>query len=382
MPGSGGRADTISCERVQEGGERLARVGLDPHRDGIDAADVPAVDVDLDDRRPRLDVAPVVEAGELPEPRAHDQQEVGPAARLGRLGGARPTERAHVERIVVGHGVVPAIRRDDRHPVAGGETGDEIRGRRPRHAAPGDEERALGPREEARGLADRLRMGRRRVSRAVRLGGEGLHPHDLVVQHVPRDVDEHRSPAPRHRGAKREPEHVRDPSRLGHLDRQLRHRPEERHQVELLEGVPPLQSERRAAGDRHDGRVRHVGSRDAGDEVRRAGSARHQAHGRHAGDPRETVGHEGAALLVTDVHVLHALVVVEDVQHVEEGRADDPEDVPHPLGLQELDDGPAGAHLGHGRGSRVAPSRRQVETLGPAVSRLVAEQRLRAGPRS
>ena len=91
-----------------------------------------------------------------------------------------------------------------------------------------------------------------------------------------------------------------------------------------------------------------MGPGDAGHEVGRARSARHQAHRRHAGDPCEAVGHEGAALLVADVHVLHALVVVEDVQHVEEGRADDPEDVPHALGLQELDDGPAGARLGHG----------------------------------
>ena len=183
--------------------------------------------------------------------------------------------------------------------------------------------------EEARGLADRLRMGRRRVSRSVRLGGEGLHPHDLVVQHVPRDVDEHRAPAPRHRGAKREPEHVRDPAgRVTWIDSFVTGRKSATRSSSWKASRPSSPSGG-SAGDRHDGRVRHVGPRDAGDEVRRAGSARHQAHGRHAGDPRETVGHEGAALLVTDVHVLHALVVVEDVQHVEEGRADDPEDVPH-----------------------------------------------------
>ena len=87
-------------------------------------------------------------------------------------------------------------------------------------------------------------MRRCGVDGSVRLGGEGLHPHELVVQHVPRDVDEHRSPTPRHRGAKREPEHVGDPRGLGHPDRQLRHRPEERHQVELLERVAPVQAER------------------------------------------------------------------------------------------------------------------------------------------
>src|SRR5262249_32552329 len=88
---------------------------------------------------------------------------------------------------------------------------------------------------------------------------------------------------------------------------------------------------------------------DAGQQVGGAGAARDQAHPEPAGDPGQAVGHEGGALLVAHVDVLDRLVVVEDVEHVEEGRADDPEDVADTLGLQDLDDRAARAHLGHVR---------------------------------
>jgi hypothetical protein len=56
---------------------------------------------------------------------------------------------------------------------------------------------------------------------------------------------------------------------------------------------------------------------------------------------------------VTHVDVRHAAVVVERVEHVQEGRADDPEDVPHPLGLQQLDDGASPGQLAHARTSLI-----------------------------
>jgi hypothetical protein len=341
-------------QHVQQGSEGLAGVGLDPHRDGVDAADVPAVDVHLGDRRPGLDVARVVEARELSQPRADDQQEIRAPTRFGGLRRARPAERADVERIVVRHRVVPSVRGHHGQPVAGRQARHEVAGGRPRHAAAGEDEGALGAREEARRLANGLRMRRRRMGRPVGVGGEGIERHDLVVQHVTRDVDEHGSSAPAHRGAEREPERVRDAPGLGHPDREPRHRLEQGDEVELLEGVAAVNAERRAAGDCHDRRVRHVGSGDAGDEVRGARSAGHQTHRRCGGDSGEPVRHEGAALLVADVDILHAPVVVEHVQHVEERRADDAEDVPHAFGLPELHDGPAGAHLGHD-GSLLSP---------------------------
>ena len=131
LPGLGDRRDPRLSERGEERGQGLARVRLDPDGDRIDAADVPRVDVDLDDRRSRLDVAPVVEARELPEPGAHHQQEVGAPARLRRLRRARPAERAHVEPIVIRHRVVAPVGRDRREPVTRGEARQPDRSRRP-----------------------------------------------------------------------------------------------------------------------------------------------------------------------------------------------------------------------------------------------------------
>src|SRR5206468_4125180 len=108
-----------------------------------------------------------------------------------------------------------------------------------------------------------------------------------------------------------------------------------------------LVSERRPPGDRYHRRVADVGGGDPGDEIRRAGSGRHQARRGQPGHARQAVGHEGRALLVAHVDVLDALVVVEHVEDVEERRAHDPEHVAHLLDLQQLDDGLARSHVAH-----------------------------------
>src|SRR5947209_6305203 len=82
-----------------------AGIGLHRDGDGIGAAEVAAVDVDLDDARRGLDVTVVVERREVAEPRADDEQDVGTAARRRRFRRAGATERAHVEGVVVVHGV-------------------------------------------------------------------------------------------------------------------------------------------------------------------------------------------------------------------------------------------------------------------------------------
>jgi len=102
-----------------------------------------------------------------------------------------------------------------------------------------------------------------------------------------------------------------------------------------------------AAHQDHDRRMGDVGGGHAREQVGGAGAARDEADSRDVRHPGEAVGHEGGGLLVTDVDVLHAAVIVEGVQDVEEGRADDPEDVPHLLGFQQLDHGPSRAALAH-----------------------------------
>src|SRR5215469_3634283 len=70
-------------------------------------------------------------------------------------------------------------------------------------------------------------------------------------------------------------------------------------------------------------------------------------HAGRVGDASKAVRHERGGLLVVHVDVLHALVVVERIEHVEERRAHDAEHVRDALGLQELDDRTARVELGH-----------------------------------
>jgi len=80
------------AERGAQRGERSPGVGLDRDGDGVRAAEVAAVDVDLDDTRRRLDVAVVVERRELPSREPTTSRTSGAAARRGSSGEpARPS---------------------------------------------------------------------------------------------------------------------------------------------------------------------------------------------------------------------------------------------------------------------------------------------------
>ncbi len=93
----------------------------------------------------------------------------------------------------------------------------------------------------------------------------------------------------------------------------LRHRQGDAVDVDLLEGVLAEEGGRDVAGDRDDGDGVEEGGADAGDEVRRPGTARPEADADPAGDPGVAVGGVGAALLVADEDVAQLGVVAEDV---------------------------------------------------------------------
>ena len=132
------------------------------------------------------------------------------------------------------------------------------------------------------------------------------------------------------------------------LEGELGHRPEHADEVVLLEGVLALMVERDAADQDDHRRVGHVRGGHAGEQIGGAGPAGDEADAGEIRDAGEAVGHEGGGLLVAHVDVLHAPVVVERVEHVEKGRADDPEDVADALRLQQLDHGAPAGHLRHG----------------------------------
>ena len=198
------------AERGAQRGERSPGVGLDRDGDGVRAAEVAAVDVDLDDTRRRLDVAVVVERREVAEPRADDEQDVGAAARRGSLGRAGATERAHVERVVVGHGVVAAVGGDGRPAEIGAQLSHQVVGAGPRHATADQHQRPARGAQHADGVGNRLGARRRGVQRTIAGRLAKLRGHGLVVEDVARDVDEHRALAPGHRGAQREAEEFGD----------------------------------------------------------------------------------------------------------------------------------------------------------------------------
>jgi hypothetical protein len=351
-PGLRRRVGTGLGESVQQGYARFPRVGLDAHGDRIVAADVAALDVDLDDARPRLDVAVVEERREVPEPRADDQQHVGPPAGRARFGRARAPERTDVERMRVGHGVVPAVRGDHRDRVLLAQARDEIAGPRPGDAAADQQEGTLGLAQQARGLAHRVRMRRLRVGDAVGFGRADRSIRERSVQDVAGDLDEDRPAAAGHGRAQRRAQQLGDALGLGDLHGELGDRTEHRHQIELLERVLAVVLRRNPAHEDDHGRMRDIRRGDAGEQVRSARPARHQADAGQIRHSRQTVGHEGGGLLVAHVDVFHAVVVVERVEDVEKGRAYDPEDVPHLLRLEQFDHRVSTRQLGHTSTSR------------------------------
>jgi hypothetical protein len=171
--------------------------------------------------------------------------------------------------------------------------------------------------------------------------------HRLVVQDVPGNLDEDRSPPAGHGGAQRRSQQLGNAFGLVNLDRELGHGPEHPEQVEFLERVLLVVLERDTADEDDDRRMGHVCCGDPGEQVRRPGSARDQAHARRVRHTAEPVRHEGGGLFVAHVDVLDARVVVERVEDIEKGRAHDPEDVPDLLGLQQLDDRPSRRDFTH-----------------------------------
>ena len=278
--------------------------------------------------------------------RSDDEQHVRAATRGGGFRRARAAERPDVEGMRTGHDVVAAVRGDHRQRRLVREPHEELVRLGPVHAAPHEQERPFRAVHQARGLTDRVGVRQERMRRAIPIRRELGRFHGLVVEHVARDLDEDRTAPSRHRGAERRSQVLDDPLRPRHLDAQLRHRLEDVDQVELLERVLAVVIERDAADDGDHRRMRDVRGRDAGQEIRRARAAGDETRARQSRDAREAVRHERGALLVPDVHVFHALVVVERVEHVEKRAADDPEDVSDLLGPE---------HIDH-RASRVPPA--------------------------
>ncbi|OIQ79759.1 hypothetical protein GALL_385040 [mine drainage metagenome] len=142
--------------------------------------------------------------------------------------------------------------------------------------------------------------------------------------------------------------------------------------VALLEGVEPDRRHRHLAGDDDHGDRIHVGGRDAGHRVGRAGARGDERHADVAGGAGVAVGRVHGGLLVANEHVLDLFLLVKlvvDVQHRAAGVAPDVADA---FGLQAAHDdlgaGDFGARgsmggLRCGRRGRLEFSARSVHVL-------------------
>jgi hypothetical protein len=153
--------------RKVRGQARFPRVRLDAESDRIVAADVAALDVDLQDRRVRPEVAIVEVRGELGEPRAQGEHQIGPPAGGRRLRSPGAAQWSDVERVRVGDGVVASVGGDHRDRVLLAEADHRLIRAGPRDAATDQQQRPLRLPEEPHRLANGVRVWRLRVSDPV-----------------------------------------------------------------------------------------------------------------------------------------------------------------------------------------------------------------------
>ncbi len=206
------------------------------------------------------------------------------------------------------------------------------------HAAAGENDRKLRPRQHAG----------RRIERLGTAGGafDALRLRDLViaftVEIVARDVELHRAAL-----GQRDVERAR--GEFGHAQRRIDvHLPlgdlgENRHLLGFLETAEPHRQAARLGRDRHHRRVRPVGGGDAGHEIGDAGAVLRDAHAVLAGDARIAVGHVRGVLLVGDGNETDA-GKRKQIVRIHVGGADDAETVLHALRHQGFDERFAGCH--------------------------------------
>ena len=128
------------------------------------------------------------------------------------------------------------------------------------------------------------------------------------------------------------------------LDRRLADWTEDAELVKLLKRVAVHLARHGRAAQDHHGRVAHQRAGGARQQVGDARAVLHQADAGAAGGARVAHGHEARALLVAAADEADVGAVIHGVQYLQEGRADDAEDVLHALGPQRLHHGLSGGH--------------------------------------
>jgi hypothetical protein len=199
----------------------------------------------------------------------------------------------------------------------------------------------------------RRRQDVHRLAQALAAAGPTLDllcPSDLGVELteevIARDVDLHR-PALRHRDGEGAMRKLGDPIRSTDVRLELRDVREDRELVGLLEATQSHGGTAGLRSDCDDGRVRPIGGRDRGDEVRDARSVLGHADAVPSAGPGVAVGHVGGVLLVSHRDETNP-GGRKQIERIHVGRTHDPECVGHALGDELLDEGLGGCHSRHG----------------------------------
>ena len=206
-------------------------------------------------------------------------------------------------------------------------------------AAARDDERPLGLGEQAGGFLDQRRIATREAVRAhLPLHRPRLQRH-LLGEEIARHVEDDGALARRQCRAESLVDELRNAGRLWQRPGLLRDTLEELLLVDLLEGIAIDVRRRERTCEGHDGRVGGAGLRDAGDEIGDTGPVlAGKDDARLAARPRVAVGHVRAGPLVAHADEGHALGIVDGVEHLHGGGADEAEDVADALLLESLDD--------------------------------------------
>ena len=175
------------------------------------------------------------------------------------------------------------------------------------------------------------------------------------------------------------PDHLRDPVGRRHGPCPLGEGPEQGVLIHLLEGVPVNVSRGQCSSDGHNRREGRRRLGYTGDEVGGTGAILSgQNNAGPSGGPGVAVGHVGPGALVADADVGHVVGVVQPIEDFHGGRADEPEHVAHPLGLEGFDGGLATGQRGRSRSPRLAAHHRsphRPSSIVPSRNPPVARQR-------
>lgn len=221
--------------------------------------------------------------------------------------------------------------------------GGRHRGRDVDHGARPVAARAV---EHPRDPQPQVGLHRAFLDRAAAAGGAvPLPDHDLVVEQVDGQLDEHRA---RDAGAAA-PQRLLDgradlahaPDPVGPLDV----RAKQRHLVDVLQRAATLQHRRGGPAEQYQGRLRELGVLHRGDRVGQPGARGDGRDARTAGQPGDGIGGEHGGGLVPGV---------DDADAAGLGAHQDRRDVPaaqgengvHPMGAEHLRDEIASVHCG------------------------------------